>query len=282
MFKHISFLCMMIFVGMHSLLALADEPAFNRVMQNKTIHCGYFVWPPYIAKDPNTGALSGINYEIMEGIAKNIGFTVQWTTEIGPGDVVEALRTQKVDAMCSALWPIPARVQNMTFSLPTFFNFLHAFTRAGDERFDDDLGKANNANIKVAVIDGDATQFLTQEKLPKATFVTLPQTASGAELLLQLVTKKADLTLVEQSLATEFLKNNPDTLRRVKNIPPGRVFGEHIAFNQGEYQLKNMVDLAITQLVNDGVIAAIAKKYSDRYHTEFLAPAQTFAPFTAP
>lgn len=278
MIRKISFFIITLLILISSSHSYADEAIFDRVMKDKTIRCGYFVWPPYVTKNPNTGAFSGINYEIMEVIGKNLGLKIEWAAEIGAGDVVEALKTEKVDVMCAALWPIPARTQELTLSLPTFFNYLHAFARTGDIRFDSDLDKANRKEIKVAVIEGDATQNLAMERLPHATLVALPQTASGAELLLQVITEKADIALVEQALANDFLKSNPGTLRRIENIPPGRVFGEHLALKRGEYQLKNMFDIAITQLTNDGIIEEITKRYSKDYKTEFLAPTKTFQP----
>ncbi len=37
----------------------AEQSTLDRVLASATIRCGYFTWPPYIAKDPNTGKLSG-------------------------------------------------------------------------------------------------------------------------------------------------------------------------------------------------------------------------------
>lgn len=258
--------------------AFAVESAFDRIVKSKTVRCGYFTWPPYITKDANTGKLSGINYDVMNTIGRNLGLKVAWTSEIGVGDVVTALESGKVDAVCASVWPNPARAQNLTLSVPTFYSIAYAFVRAGDMRFDGDFSKANNKNVKVSVIEGDITQDLAQEKLPDATFVALPQTASGSEILLQLVTKKADIVLVDEGLINDFMKTNPGTLRRVEGVPPARIFGEHLAVARGELLLKNMLDQSIGQLVNDGVIELLTKKYAAEYKSEFMAPIKTYTP----
>ena len=163
--------------------AFADEPTFERIMKDKTIHCGYFEWAPYIVKDANTGKLSGINYDIMNAIGRNLGLKIEWTAAIGVGDVITALESNKMDVLCATLWPSPGQTQNLTLTSPTFFSVLKAFVRADDKRFDGDLGKANRKDVKVSAIDADITQAMAVEKLPDATIAALPQSASGSEIL---------------------------------------------------------------------------------------------------
>lgn len=257
-------------------MAQAAEPAFDRVMASKTINCGYFLWPPYLAKDANTGKLSGMSYEVMEMIAKNMGFKLNWSAEIGVGDAVAALESNKIDAVCISVWPSPARLQSLSLSIPTFYSVAYAFVRSDDKRFDGDLNKANKKEVHVAAIDGDYTHDLAEEKLPQASITALSQMASGSELLMQLMTKKADIVFSDEGLVNDFMKNNPGALRKVANIPPVRIYGETIAVKRGEYQLKNMIDMAINQLVNDGMIEASVDRFVKEYQTEFFAPAKTF------
>jgi ABC-type amino acid transport substrate-binding protein len=252
--------------------AWADEPAFTRVVKSNTIRCGYFSWPPYITKDPNTGQLSGINYDVMEAVGKNLHLKIEWVAEIGVGEVVTALNAGKFDVMCASIWPDPARVRNLSLTDATFYSAVHAFTRAGDARFDGDLAKANHKDIKVAVIDGDVGQYLAAEKLPAAQIVALPQMVSGGELLMEVASKKADLVLVDRALVNDFLKTNPGTLREVKNIQAVRVFGEHLAVAPGEGRLRDMINIALGQLANDGAIADMTARYAREYKAEFYPP----------
>jgi ABC-type amino acid transport substrate-binding protein len=252
------------------------ETAFERVQATGTIRCGYFLWPPYLAKDANTKKLSGINYEIMEALGKNLGLKVEWVAEIGVGDVATALNTHKVDTVCSSIWPSPGRAQNLTLSLPTFYTAAFAFSRADDTRFDGDLNKANNKDIKVSGIDGDYSYDLAKEKLPSAIPVMLPQTASGSEILMQVVSKKADIVFSDLSLVNDFVKNNPNSLRQVVGIGAVRNYGETLAVRRGEYHLKNMLDTAIMQLANDGALEKIVQKYRQEYQAEFYAPSKAF------
>ena len=44
------------------------ESAYERVIRTGIIRCGYFVWPPFLAIDPNTNKKSGIFFDIVEEI----------------------------------------------------------------------------------------------------------------------------------------------------------------------------------------------------------------------
>ena len=248
----------------------------ERIEKTGTIRCGYFTWPRYIAKDPNTGKLSGINYDMMEAIGKNLGLKIEWVAEVGVGDVATALDTNKFDVMCATVWPSPVRMRNLTLTLPTMYSVAYAFVRQDDKRFDGDLSKANRKDVKVSGIDGDYTQDLSLEKLPLATQVRLAQTASGSEILLQVASKKADIVFSDQGMVNEFLKNSPNTLRRVEGIGPVRYYGETLAVKRGEYHLKNMLDTSIMQLTNDGVIKNLVAKYRQDYKAEMYPPSPSF------
>ena len=132
-------LILALLITLHSVPTHAEDQIFDRVIANKTIHCGYFVWPPYIEKDANTGKISGINYEVMEAIGKNLGIKIEWTQEIGMGEIITALNSGKVDMMCPSVWPDPVKLQQLTLTRPTFYNTVIAVVRAGDKRFDGDL-----------------------------------------------------------------------------------------------------------------------------------------------
>jgi ABC-type amino acid transport substrate-binding protein len=274
MFKKLFSLLMLgLLVSMQS--AHADGTVLDRIISTKTINCGYFIWPPYIVKDANTGKFSGINYDIMEAIGKNLGLKINWVAEVGVGDVATALNTDKIDVMCASLWPSLQRTSTITYTMPEFYDVVYAFVRTDDKRFDGDLEKANAKGINVAGIDGDVTADLALEKTPKANHQFLPQTASGAETLMYVATKKADIVFIDEAIVNEFNATNTVKLRKVAGIGPVRIFGEHLTVKKGEYQLRDMLNISLLQLVNDGVTKKLADKYSKQYKSVFIAPDKT-------
>lgn len=149
--------------------AKAEETVFEKVMQTRTLSVGYFTWAPFLVKDPNTGKMSGLNYDIMEAIGKNLGLKVNWVLDVGVGEVGAALESGKIDTMGVTIWPSSARYQAMTFSTrPEFYSPIYVAVRADDYRFKDQLSKADVKGVKTAGIEGDFSPQLAEELLPNA------------------------------------------------------------------------------------------------------------------
>jgi len=258
--------------------AHAGDEVFNRIMKSKTINCGYFVWAPNISKDPNTGKISGFNYDAMEAIGKTLGLKINWAAEISPGEINAALDANKIDVMCATMWPSPARYSNTTFTNHVqFYSLMYPIVRADDTRFDAGLSAVNNKSIKVTGIEGDVTSDVAIEKLPNATRVFLGSMASPAEMLMQVTTKKADVLFLDRGAVNEFAKTNPGLLKVADKNGPVRTFGEYTMVKFGEHNLRDMLDIAMAQLTNDGYFEELTKKYAKDFNTTIYAPAKNVA-----
>jgi ABC-type amino acid transport substrate-binding protein len=260
----------------HENAVVEKETAYQHVMRTRTIRCGYFVWEPYVMKDPNTGKFSGINYDVMEEVGKKLDLKIEWTTDTDIAGMVQGLEIGKFDVLCATNWPNAGLLKNITLTSPEFYTPVYGVVRKDDNRFDGDLQKANNPSIRVSAIDSDITADLAREFLPKATPSFLPQTGNGADILLQIMTGKADIAFVDKGLVNNFVKNNPNSLRIVADIPPARIFGERLAVGRHEFELKEMIDLSLEQLVNDKVIEKLVNKYKNSFNTEIIPPDEAF------
>lgn len=247
-------------------------------MRTKTLNCGYIIVPPYIIKDVNSGKMSGINVEMIEAIAKNLGLNVNWALEVGVGDIAAALNANKIDVICQTMWPSMARYSSMTLgNHPQFYSAVYAVVREGDTRFDGDLSKANNKDIKAIGIEGDVSLDLVKEKLPQAQHVALSPSVGLPEYLMELTTGKADILFMDKGSIADFSKKNPKLVRIVKDLPPARVFGEHLGVKLGDYALRDMLDMATMQLINDGVFDDMVKRYARDFNTELYPTAKDIA-----
>ncbi len=110
----------------------SPNKTYDRVMQTKTLRCGYGVWPPFIDKDANTGKMSGIFYEYVEALGKNLGIKMIWSTELGTGEFISALQSGRIDAMCASIWPNAVRAKDIDFVRPVYFSPIYAYARSND------------------------------------------------------------------------------------------------------------------------------------------------------
>lgn len=246
---------------------LPSESAYNKVAASGTIRCAYGISPPVMMKDPNTGALSGLDYDIWNEIGKELGLKIEWTEEAGWGNFIEGLKTGRYDAFCTELWPDPARSKFLSLTDPVVFSFLEAYVRVDDARFDGNLSKINSPSVKIPAIEGDVSVTVTQNGFPKAEIDYLPQTATVSDMFMSVISKKSDVIFIDQGMIAALDKNNKNALRKVKNVPPAFTFASYYGVLAGEYQLRDMVNVGLRTIKNDGRLEKLAKKYSPSYVT---------------
>lgn len=262
------------------LLTLLSIPAyaqdvFQRVQETKTLRCGYAPWPALIDVDPNTGTLSGTFYDYLEEVGESMGIKIVWEAELGFGDIIEALNTNKVDAICSGAWTNAMRGQAALAITPISYQGINAYARADDTRFDNKLDAINNETVKIVTIDGESAETIAKSDFPLAQTVQLPQMTSPAEMLVNVATEKADVAFVDPYVAAEFMKENPDKIRKVEADYPLQLFGNPIWIKQGEFALQNSLNIATYQLLNTGRIEKILQKY-ETYPGTFFRVSKPF------
>lgn len=76
---------------------------------------------------------------------------------------------------------------------------------------------------------------------------------------------------MDKGSVIDFSKSNPGLIRVVEGIPPARIVGEHLTVKSGEYKLRDVLDMANLQLVNDGTFEALVKKYKQEYKADIYA-----------
>jgi ABC-type amino acid transport substrate-binding protein len=273
-----------------TVLILASQPSsgepresvYDRVLRTGTIRCGYIVWPPFMDKDPKTDSFSGMNYEYAEAVASVLGLKIEWTAEIGPGENVEALRSGKIDAVCTAEGPlIPSTIRYLSYSEPFAYFPFHLYGRADDHRFDADVAAVNNPSVRIAVIDGDISTHIAQTSFPKAAHDTIPQVASPTQMMLDVATGKADIVINDPFSMKGFITNNPGKLRRIGPDDPVAVIPNTFSVLRGSdsREFLDLLNQAIENVKYTGKEKLIFEKYKAGKDLGFYP---TALPYSAP
>ncbi len=238
----------------------------DKVVANNEIRIGYIVYPPLLYKDQTTGKLSGVSYDIVEATAAKLNLKTNWVEEVGWGSAIEGLKTKRYDMLGTQMWPNSARAREALFSIAPMNSVLYPYVKAGDTRFNKDLSILNSDKFTVSVLDGEMAAFIAKDDYPKAKINALTQSASFAEVFLNVVNKKADIAFEEPSAANDFLKSNPGAIERVGDTPV-RTLGNSFAFARGEESMNSMWNVALHEAIQDGTVGRILDKYnvSDLY-----------------
>lgn len=265
--------------------ARKQESVYDRVLRTGEIRCGYLTYEPLFIKAPNTGQFSGIFYEMMEAIGKSLRLKVVWAEEGGVTNLVESLKTDRIDAVASGLWSNSARGRVIDFSQPIFFSVLGVYVRANENRFTDNLSVLDDPKVKIAVIDGEMADQITDSDFPKASKLSLPQLSDFSMLLLNVATGKADATIAATHEALAFLEANPNSIKKADVEQPIRVFPNVLFWKKNEPAFASMINSAIDELFYKGQLNKIISKYEpypgsfSRAAKRYEKQLKIFAPF---
>ncbi len=255
--------------------ATGTESVYDRILQTRTIRCGYFVGAPYIIKDPNTGALSGIWHDFTEAMGQALGFQIAWTAEVGLGDFGAALDSGKIDVMCFGLWVDPARAKAADFVTPISYNGVRAYVREDDTRFDFKYGAINDPSVTISFIDGDVASTIALRDFPRAKTLSLPQLSTVADAMDNVTQRKADVVFFTPAVVAVYNASHTKKLRQIPLKRMIRVYEESMALRRNEHELRRLLDNTTRFLINNGVADTIIRKY-DPERTTFLPLAKPY------
>jgi len=171
-----------------------------------------------------------------------------------------------------------AQTKRLLFSQPHSFSSYGVFVRADDHRFDGKtLEQLNGISVKIVTLDGDMSSIIYNNQFSQATNISLPQNSDISQMLEHVLTKKADLTFVDQATASDFLTKNPVSIRELYPNRPLRLFPITLAVAKGEQQLLEMLNVALTEARYEGAFEPILRKYEKR-PGDFYRVARPFDP----
>lgn len=230
-------------------------------MRTGTIRCGYLTWKDYIDIDVNTKEMSGIIYDYVEQLGKNLGLKVEWTEEVGRGDYPIGLETGRFDAYCTAMARNAERARVSDFTIPIFYGLFNLYVRQDDPRFDYDLASLNNPEVQFVNTEGDIFGKIARLEFPKAQVIELPQLSQDSDPYMYVDYGKADVVITNANIAARYMEKNPDSLRQVKLAEPFRYLPGSLVVKADEDRFRRMLDIATDEMLANGQIDAILDKY---------------------
>jgi ABC-type amino acid transport substrate-binding protein len=234
------------------------ESAYDRIVRTGIIRCGIYVWPPYIEKDANTGELKGFTKDILTRIIGLLELRPEFI-ELQPGMQKQDLESGKVDAICGDGPWYASSIKYISYTNGYSLTPVYAYKRKGDDRITS-LSQLNSKDVKFIGLDGDLSIDLARSFYPAAQIQTLASTVDPSQLLLNVVTKKTDVTITEPVGAKKFMDSNPDTIERVSDKPLAMYKGG-FSVAKSETQLLETLNNAIEVAIDTGIIDHELDKY---------------------
>lgn len=241
--------------------AAERESAFDRVLRTGTLRCGYFVMDSLLTKDLKTGKMGGPGYDIITAMAKNLSLKVEWVQEAGFASMGNDLNTGRYDMVCAPVVPNGPRARVMSMSRTVFSQPVTIWLHKDDPRLvQKDPSWLNAGMTKFISVDGTAFTTLIENFFPQAAIVALPELTPVSDMYLELKGRKVDAMLMTTYNAVKFAEKNEGIVHqytdRIVNYPTYQ-----FPLPQGDAKMQSMVNMALQELVYNGVIDAVLGKY---------------------
>jgi len=208
-------------------------------------------WPPFEMVDETTKELVGFDIEMVNAIAAEAGFEVEFVN-VGFDPLLAGISECQYDAAVSAITITPERGENMAFSDP-YLNAGQIVTVKIDNTTinskDDLSGKTVGAQI-------GTTGAMEVEKIAGAALTTF-DTVDLAYLALQ--NGQIDAVVADSPTAAGFVAQNADKLKMVGNVFTDENYG--IAVCKTNTELLAKINEGLAAIKANGTFDALLDKY---------------------
>lgn len=208
-------------------------------------------FPPFETIDEQTKKPTGFDIELMEAVAKEAGFSIEWVN-IGFDAVTSGVSTCQYDAAAAAITITEDRKKNALFSDP-YINAGQVVTVSTDETLikskDDLSGKKVGAQLGT-----------TGEIEAKAIAGVDVKSYDSYDLaFLDVINGQIDAVIADYPTALGFIGQNSDKLMTVGEVFTNESYG--IMVCKDETELLGKINKALAALKSNGTITQLEQKW---------------------
>ncbi len=229
----------------------AKEPAKDAA-KPKLVVGSDTTFAPFEFTDPNTGKYIGFDVELIQAIADEAGYELDFQSMAFDG-LIAALQANQINAAISAMTITPERAKVVDFSEPYYKSGLIVAvqTKNNDIKgFEDLKGK------KIAVQSG-TTGAMQAEKATDKDKITYFTNTDQA--LLELKNGGADAVINDYPVSAYFIQQGNNDVKLVGEILSAEEYG--IAVPKGQTETLEKINAALKKLKENGKYAEIYKKW---------------------
>ncbi len=191
----------------------ADRESWERIQQSGVLRVGVDPTFPPFALDVE-GSLTGIDVDLARALAAEMGLTAQFTY-FGYDGLYDALSTEQVDVLLSALVVAPERTRDFAYSDPYYDAGQVLIVPA-----DSSIATADDLDAQRLAVELGALGHVEALAWQSARPALRVQTYGGVDQALDAVAAgEADAALVDGVSGRLYLKEHPATARPLIRLP---------------------------------------------------------------
>lgn len=217
-------------------------------------------FPPYGYKDAETGEYTGFDLELAQAVCDKLGWELVKQPIAWDSKDME-LNSETIDCIWNG-FTINGREDEYTWSKAYVDNSQVVLVSAESEidSLDDLAGKVvavQSDSSALASLTGDGATDANKQLC--ASFAELQEIADYNTALLNLQAGAVDAVCLDIGVAKTHMNNNEGKYVMLEEAIATEQYG--IGFKLGNEELRDTVEAALMELVDDGTYAALAEKY---------------------
>lgn len=239
--------------------SITAKDSFSQKNQNlHIIRVAYVVCPPLFIVDSKNKVKSGIFYEVINIIASRLQSKVEWIEVDGFDKMIHGLNENRYDV---GLWFNSDRANMKGYTLPLYFDAIFAYVKVNDTRFQNYQDTMKLSNYTISTMKNGLGSLIAKNNFPEAKTLELPENSSIEQLILPVITRKADIVFLADSPVRLYQNSNPNEIVRLNLGHPLLVFPYSLLVSKNNSQLRLELNAEIAGIVNDHEIDSIRTKY---------------------
>jgi len=233
--------------------AFAGDGSFKRVKSQGSLTIGLDDAFPPMGYRNDKGELVGFDIDAAEEVGKRLGIKIKWQPTAWDG-VIHSLNSKKFDAIWNGMTITDERKKAVAFTRPYKMDGQVAVVRFGEKKFKK-LADLKGANIGV---QKGSSALEAVKKLPAAP-ASVREYEDNPKALLDLESKRLDSVIIDDATGRDFIAKRPGKFQVIPGYITKEPFG--VAFRKDDVELREAVQKALDQMVKDGTMAKLSKKW---------------------
>lgn len=215
-----------------------DAPTYKVAMEA--------TFPPFDTTDEN-GKLAGIDVDLMEAIALDQGFKLEWQT-MSFGGLISALKSSNIDIVASGMWANEERAKEVDFSDVYYESGLRLAVKADSDAVNsvDDLTTDMIVGAQIGTSGADEAN-----KLKEAGKIKEAKIYEGLDAaMLDLQNGVIQGVINDEPVTAAYMKAQPDKIKQVGDKLTKEGYG--FAVKKGNTELLDKINKGLAKLKEDG------------------------------
>ncbi len=231
----------------------ADETAQAAQETGRVVRVGTEgTYPPFTYKDPRTNQLTGYDIEVIEAVAKEAGWKLQFVQSTFDS-IFPALDAKRVDVIANQVTINPERKARYLFSEPYTYSRGVIVVAKGTK------GITTLADLKGrTTAQSETSNWAQVARDAGAKVQSVEGFAQAAALLTQ---GRVDAIVNDNIAVLDFLASTKSTGIEIVGDAGSEVSEQALTFRKADPALRDEADAALGKLAQDGTLSKISRSY---------------------